>query len=98
LSGCSSGSDGAIEVALDITGRPTSGSIVWTTAGSASLVTFTPAFDYSGGPCPTGDLAADVTLAVGGGPYNATNGASVLCVDTSHFPMLTVTGFGPIKL
>jgi hypothetical protein len=98
LSSCNSGSDGAIEMTLDITGAPTTGSIVWTTAGTASLVTFTPAFDYSGGPCPAGDLAADVTLAVDGGPFYATSGASVFCIDTASFPILTVTALGPIKL
>jgi hypothetical protein len=100
LSGCNSlgHNPGSISVVVDITGAAAPGSIVWASGKATSLITLTAAVDFSGGPCPGGDIAVDATLTVGQGPYEGTRGTGIICADISGFPIVTLTNFGPVSL
>jgi hypothetical protein len=101
LTGCHQQGSGALTGVLDITGATAPGAVFWATGHATSVITFSAVIDLSGGPCPTGDIAAAVTIMVGGGPYatppSATGGGE-LCADASAFPIITLSSFGPVTI
>jgi hypothetical protein len=101
FSGCHQQGSGMLNGILDITGAPAPGSIMWATGHATSVITFSAFVDFSGGPCPAPDIAADVTIVVGGGPYAtppAATGGGILCADPSGFPFIALTNFGPVVI
>jgi hypothetical protein len=100
--GCHQQGSGALSGVLDVTGSPAPGSIMWATGHATSVISFSATIDFSGGPCPAGDVAADVTIDVGAGPYNTpeggTPGSGILCADISGFPIINLTNFGPTTI
>jgi hypothetical protein len=95
---CHQQGSGVLTGVLDITGAPAPGSIAWATGHATSVISFSASIDFSGGPCAPGDIAADVTILVGAGPYNTpeggTPGTGILCADISNFPIINLTNFG----
>jgi hypothetical protein len=100
LSGCHQQGSGAWSAVATTRPGSTPGSIAWRTGHATSnFVITTVAVDFTGGPCPAGDVAADFTIAVTSGPYEGSQGALVECVDISHYPTsLTITNFGSITI
>jgi hypothetical protein len=99
FSGCHQQGSGVLSGALDITGAPAPGNIFWATGHATSVISFSASIDFSGGPCPAGDIAADVTIMVGGGPYESgTPGGGILCADPSGFPIIALSNFGPVVI
>jgi hypothetical protein len=101
FSGCHQQGSGVLDGILDITGAPAPGNIFWATGHATSVITFSAVIDLSGGPCPAGDIAADVTIIVGGGPYAtppSATGGGILCADASGFPFIALSNFGPVVI
>jgi hypothetical protein len=101
FSNCHQQGSGALTGVLDITGAPAPGSIMWATGHATSVIMFSATIDFSGGPCPPGDVAADVTIVVGGGPYAtppSATGSGILCADISGFPVIALSNFGPVVI
>jgi len=101
FSGCHQQGSGMLNGLLDITGAPAPGNIFWATGHATSVIEFSAVIDFSGGPCPAGDIAADVTIVVGGGPYAtppSATGSGILCADISGFPIIALSSFGPIVI
>jgi hypothetical protein len=99
LTGCHQQGSGALTGVLDITGATAPGSVFWVTGHATSVITFSAVIDLSGGPCPPGDIAAAVTIMVGGGPYQSgTPGGGELCADPSGFPVIALSSFGNVVI
>jgi hypothetical protein len=99
FSNCHQQGSGALSGVLDVTGSPAPGAIAWATGHATSVISFSATIDFSGGPCPAGDIAADVTIDVGGGPYALSSpGSGILCADISGFPIINLTNFGPTTI
>jgi hypothetical protein len=101
FTGCHQQGSGSLVGVLDITGAPAPASLFWATGHATSLLTVSAAIDFSGGPCPAGDIAADVTIVVGGGPYMtppSATGGGILCADISGFPVIALTNFGDVVI
>jgi hypothetical protein len=99
---CHQQGSGAFLGVLDITGAPAPGDIFWATGHATSIVSFSAAIDFTGGNCPSGDIAADITLDVGGGPYSTVEGTApgtgVLCADISALPLVSFSNLGPVTI
>jgi hypothetical protein len=71
--------------------------IHWATGHATSqlIVSTSPA---SGNPCPTGDIAGQVSISVVSGPYAGSTGGYVICLDLSEFPVIHSTSVGPVVI
>jgi hypothetical protein len=102
FSNCHQQGSGVFTGVLDITGAAAPGSIAWATGHATSAITFSAAIDLSGGNCPAGDIAATVTIVVGGGPYAtppSATGGGVLCADPSGgLNDIVLSNLGPVTI
>jgi hypothetical protein len=103
FSNCHQQGTGAVSGVFDITGGPSPGSVLWATGHATSVFSLVLlGLDFSGGPCPPGDIAAFVEIDVGGGPYAtppAAAGGGTLCADISGgLANIAISNFGPITI
>jgi hypothetical protein len=96
LHGCSANVEGVLTARLDVKGGPEPGTISWGNTGTISVVSFSALLDSSGAGCGAGNLAVQVTIVVGGGPYQGEHATGLLCANMSTFPTLSLTSAGPI--
>jgi hypothetical protein len=101
LGSCKSFGEGAITAVFNLTGAPAPGSITWVGHNVTSSITLSVVTNWSTGLCPAtagGDYLAAIAITFGGGPTVGTSGGGSMCVDFSHYPVLSVTNSGPINL
>jgi hypothetical protein len=93
------GSGTAIEVAnLNNPSAPGHATLHWATGNAASENIVTSVIDPTGGPCPAGDIATDVTIQVVHGPYTGSTGHAVICSDLSDLPIIHTFSVGPVVI
>ena len=77
---------------------PSPFTIHWATGHATSEAIATPSPHLGGNPCPAGDAAGDISIAVVSGPYAGSTGGYVICLDLSTLPALHATSVGPIVI
>jgi hypothetical protein len=99
LSGCHQQGSGVWSVLGVPFSGPYLGSISWQSGRATSDIVLTlKSIDFHGGPCPAGDNASYYTLTVSSGPYEGSTAPLVECGNTSQFPAVTLTNFGPVTI
>jgi hypothetical protein len=103
FSGCHQQGSGQLVAGFDVSGAPSTGSIFWATGHATSLISIQLiALDFSGDGCPPAsgggsDVAALVSLTVGGGPYEGSGSIATICADPTTTP-ITVTNLAPVVI
>jgi hypothetical protein len=99
LSGChQQGSGTSIETPnLADPFAPNPVTIRWAT-GHATSDLIVSSGPTSGTPCPAGDIAGAVSIAVVHGPYAGSTGGYVICLDFSDYPVIHSTSVGPVVI